>query len=298
MPKTLLCLTLILAAAAAGCCGTSAVGKEIRLSQSDERIREELPVKQDSAFEPLCDSGGQDDSVLLKAGPETVYTLLPVFGQLDLSGADRDKDPIDRHPAIHGPYSLLLVGDFIAPGKDKLDEAYGLDSRFLIRVVDNVFMGGSIGYARMSNDDSKGLIEGELQRYTALFWTEYRLSLGDTAWSPSVDFGIGPGWFVAQPVPLSQREAEIETSDRRLDVGVISTTILRIVAQFRLPVLRSTDISISEGNADLIIGIGGDWGKGTGRYSITDFAAGVKTKSRGDVILDAFHAFAGLSFRF
>ena len=157
----------------------------------------------------------------------------------------------DSHPAIHGPYSLLLAGDFIAPSMGKFDEAYGVDTRLLIRAQNSLFLGGSVGYTRMKHDDSKGLIEGELQRYTVLFWAEYRFTFGKTTWSPSVDFGIGPGWFIAEPVPLSDRREAIESANCKLKVRVISTAVLRGVVQFRLPVHRSTDMSISEGNADL-----------------------------------------------
>ena len=180
----------------------------------------------------------------------------------------------------------------------KLDEAYGMDSRFTVRVVDNFFLGAGAGYARMNHMDSKGLIEGELQRYVTVLWAEYRLTFGKTTWSPSLDFGIGPGWFVAQPVPLSERREAIETLNRKLSIGVISTAVLKTAVQLRLPVIRSTDMSISEGNADLIIGIGAEFGEGTARYTVTDFGAGVKTESKGTVTLDAFRAFVGLSFRF
>jgi hypothetical protein len=227
-----------------------------------------------------------------------VFNILPAFQEETTEESEHNNASLDGHPAIHGPYSLLLVGDFIAPGKDKLDEAYGVDSRFLIRVVDDFYLGGTIGYARMKNDDTRGLIEGELHRYTAMAWAEYRLRFGKTTWSPSVDFGFGTGWFIADPVPLSERRKEIEALNRKLKVGVISAFALKGSVQLRLPVLRSTDMSISEGNADFIFGIATEYGEGIARYSVTDYAADIKTKSRGKVPIDAFHVFLGLSFRF
>jgi hypothetical protein len=229
---------------------------------------------------------------------DKLYSLLPAFEDALPDEGEPDRAAPETHPEIHGPYSLLLAGDFIAPGKDKLDEAYGLETRLLIRTVNSLYLGGSAGYARMKNDDTRGLIEGELQRYTALFWAEYRLGFGNTTWSPSIDFGLGAGWFVAEPVPLSERRKEIEAANRKLKVNVISTAVLRGTVQLRLPVLRATDMSIAEGNADFIIGIGSELGEGVARYSVYDFGAGVRTKSRGNVVLDAFHVFVGLSFRF
>jgi hypothetical protein len=224
--------------------------------------------------------------------------MLPLLDEESFSRrGEYDRIP-EEHPVTHGPYSVLLVGDFIGPSKEKFDEAYGVSGRFLVRVIKSLFIGGSFGYARMKTEDTKGLIEGELLRYMALFWAEYRLAFGKTTWSPSVDFGLGPGWFAAEPVPLSERRKEIESPTCKLRVSDISTKVLMIAAQLRVPVIRSTDLSISEGNADIILGIGGEFGKGTARYTITDFGSDQKISSRGTVILDAFHAFAGLSFRF
>jgi hypothetical protein len=64
------------------------------------------------------------------------------------------------HPAIHGPYSMSMLLDFIAPSTRKLDEAYGIDSRLMIRAFDSIYLGGAVGYARMKNEDREGLIEG------------------------------------------------------------------------------------------------------------------------------------------
>lgn len=254
------------------------------------------PVGDFACADSPCDLSGANGDI--KRPGDRFYNILPALQEEAQKMGNPKNSVLSSHPAIHGPYSLLLVADFIAPGKDKLDEAYGVDSRFLIRVMDDFYLGGNIGYVRMKNDDSRGLIEGELQRYTALAWAEYRLPFGSTTWSPSIDFGMGMGWFVAQPVPLSERRNEIESLNRKLDVGVISAIAIKGCVQLRLPVLRSTDMSIAEGNADFIIGIGAEYGEGTARYSVTDFTGGVKTKSRGSLPVDAFHAFLGLSFRF
>ena len=202
------------------------------------------------------------------------------------------------HPAIHGPYSISLLLDFIAPSKDKLDEAYGVDTRFVIRAFENVYLGGTIGYARMKHEEREGLIKGEIQRYTALFWCEYRYRLGDTTWSPSVDVAIGPGWFFGKPVPLAERRQTIESTGNKLKVMMISNPVIRLSAQLRIPVHRSTDMSISEGNADIIIGIGSEFGEGRARYTIADYTTLTKTVSKGALALDALHLFIGLSFRF
>ncbi len=202
------------------------------------------------------------------------------------------------HPAIHGPYSISMLLDFIAPSKEKLDEAYGIDSRFLIRAFENIYLGGTIGYARMKHEDREGLLKGEIQRYTSLFWCEYRFRLGDTTWSPSVDAGIGLGWFFGEAVPMAERRQDIESTGAKLRTSTISNCIMRFAVQLRLPVHRSTDISISEGNADVVIGIGGEYGEGRAKYTINDFAAGEKIVSKGALALDSFHVFIGLSFRF
>ncbi len=291
MPRELILLTLVFALAGAGCASTKLA------PASTTNLFDSRTGESNLALNPPRESSAS--SIQAAPGHDRIcYNLLPLFEQDDPGPGERGTARADGHPAIHGPYSLLLVGDFIAPSMGKLDEAYGVDTRLMVRVVDSFFLGGGAGYARMKNEDSKGLIEGELQRYSTVFWAEYRLTFGKTTWSPSFDFGIGPGWFVAQPVPLSQRRKDIEALNRKLKVGVMSTVILRGAVQLRLPVIRSTDMSVSEGNADLIIGIGADFGKGSARYTITDIAAGIKTKSRGTVTLDAFHAFVGLSFRF
>ncbi len=199
---------------------------------------------------------------------------------------------------IHGPYLVSLLGDAVAPGSKNFKNAYGVDSSLMVRTADSLFLGGSIGYIRIDNSDTEGLIEGKLTRYTAFFLAEYRLRLGPGTWSPSVDFAAGPGWFVAEALPRPDRIKAIESSNCKLDVGTASSGMVRGAVQFRLPVLRSTKLSISQGNADLVFGIAVDFGTGTVRYTIIDYSAGTKTESRDRMSFDTFHVFAGLSFRF
>jgi hypothetical protein len=240
-------------------------------------------------------SRGQEDSRLKeKLGGYSLLRLVDENAQELVRAA---KTP-NTYPEIHGPYSISMLLDFIAPSKEKLDEAYGFDSRFLIRAFENIYLGGTIGYARMKHEAREGLLKGEIQRYTSLFWCEYRFRLGDTTWSPSVDAGIGLGWFYGDPVPLAEERQAVESTGARLRISTISNAVVRFAAQLRLPLHRSTDISISEGNADIVIGIGAEYGEGRARYKITDFTASTKIVSKGALALDAFHMFIGLSFRF
>lgn len=207
----------------------------------------------------------------------------------------------DTGSAIHGPMRASLLGEFIAPSNPDFDEAYGINSRVTLHTWENWLLGADIGYARMKNADAKGLIKGELHRYTALCWAEYRLTLGRQAkgtWSPAVHLGAGLGWYAAQPVPHPDREEDIESQNRRLRVGVISTGIVRGSVKLCVPLVRTTQESLTGGNADLVVGIGVDFGTGTAKYTIKDFTAGIKSESHDRVVLDAFHVFLGLSFRF
>jgi hypothetical protein len=285
VPAKMMLATALLAALAAGCASMHFSGSAVRLADSNSETTAVACAGADvSGKQGYCE--------------QKVCALLPLFVQDLTLSSEEEEFTTTRHPAIHGPYSLLLAGDFVAPSTDRLDDSYGIETRFMVRTIDHLFLGCSIGYGKTGNEDAKGLIEGEIHRYTGLFWAEYRLNFGRTTWSPSLDFGMGPGWYVGEPFPLSERREAIESLNRDLHVGVVSTMVFRMAAQLRLPVLRSTDISISEGNADLIIGIGGDFGKGTARYTITDPLAGIKTVSKGALALDSFHVFLGLSFRF
>jgi len=287
VPRMLVAALLIAAVAACGCAATRFETASAQVGCINERISSE--DTEIFSEEPGC---REEESC------DKVFVMLPVFDAEPKSWRGRDMVRDSSHPEIHGPYSVSLVGDFIAPSWKKLDEAYGMDSRFLIRAVDDFYIGCTLGYARVKNELTKGLIEGELLRYTALLWSEYRLRLGKTTWSPSVDFCLGTGWFVAEPVPLSEEKKAYELAGQKLRTDVISALVLRMAAQLRLPMLRSTDMSISEGNADIVIGIGAEFGEGKSRYKIVDYSAGTKVISKGHVLLDAFHAFVGLSFRF
>ena len=203
-------------------------------------------------------------------------------------------------PAAECPYSFLLAGDFTAPRKRQLDESYGVEGRLLLRAGGNFFIGPVLSYARVKNEDlNSGLIEGELQRYETFLWTEYRLGLArPSAWTPSLDLGIGPGWLAARPAPSPERKEQIEAANFKFDSRAISTPVFRLSVQLRVPVARSNELSIYNDSADVVIGVGADFGEGKAKYTLTDHATGAKTHSRGTLMLDAFHAFFGVSFWF
>lgn len=291
MLKTAALTALAFVVSVAGCASTETVRESFQLSAA-------VPAGDGAgcAAQSAATSLPEGDAKFM-LGKLNGYSLMRLADETPQELVKAARVP-DTHPAIHGPYSIAMLVDFIAPRKKKLDEAYGIDTRFVIRAFESIYLGGTLGYARMKNEDREGLIKGEIQRYTTVFWCEYRFRLGDTTWSPSVDVAIGPGWFFGEPVPLAERRQAIESTGSKLRVSMISNPLLRLSVQFRIPVHRSTDISISEGNADVVIGIGTEFGEGKARYTITDFTAVTKTISKGALALDAIHLFAGLSFRF